>query len=106
MARVSLWNWIISWAAAGTVVAIALLAIFSVSPDSWHRHIEPLFFALCPPSLVLMATEACQGWLSWCSAQYMALTVVLNSLLYMAVGAILWLLARLLSFRVGRGGAA
>ena len=99
-------TWIIGWAAVGFGVALALLAIFSVAPDSWHRHLEPLFFVLCPPSLVLMATEACPGWLSWCSAQYMALTVALNSLLYTATGAALWLLVRLSSFRAGRGGAA
>ena len=37
-----------------------------------------------------MATEACSGWLSWCSAQFVLLTALLNTLLYMVIAAVFW----------------
>ena len=106
MARVSLLKWMAYWAVAGLASAAALLAIFSVSPGSWHQHLEAWFVALFPPSILLLAAEACQGWLTWCSAQYMLLASLLNSLLYLVVGAILWLSARVLSSLLGCRRAA
>jgi hypothetical protein len=106
MATVSLLRWITCWAVAGIATAAVLLAIFTVSPSSWHQHLDPWFLVLFPPSILLMATEVCPGWLSWCSAQYMLLASLLNSLLYLAVGATLWLAVWVLSSLLGRRGAA
>ncbi len=106
MATVSLLKWLFRWAVAGLAAAVVLLAIFSVAPSSWHQYLEAWFVFLFPPSIILMAAEACQSWFTWCSAQYMLLASLLNVLLYAVVGAILWLPARMLSPVLGRGRAA
>ena len=106
MARVSRLRWFVCWAVAGIVVTAVLLAIFSISPASWHRNLEVAFLVLCPPSIVLMAAEACQGWLSWCSAQFVLLAAGLNSLLYAVVGMAIWFLLKVLPFHLGRSRGA
>ena len=90
MQKTSLLRWIAYGALAGFAVTATLLSVFSVAPASWHRHLEPAFLVLCPPSIILMATEACSGWLSWCSAQFVLLTALLNTLLYMVIAVVVW----------------
>ncbi len=95
---------ILRFAATGAVVALVLLLLAAVLPffPLWLQHIA---LVACPPSLMLMATEGCGGWLSWCSIQVMLLVVLGNAILYGILGSIVALLVALAG-RVRARGAA
>ena len=99
-------KWVSASAIVGCGVALLLLTILAVSPDSWHRHLGTPFLVLCPPSILLMAYETCSGWLSWCSAEIILAVTGLNALVYSILGAALWLLSSMLSFGKGRSSDA
>lgn len=78
---------ILSFALLGAVVALAVPILgqaFGVFPV-WLLYVV---LTLCPPSILLMATEACTGWLSWCSMQVLLLVVFTNAFFYGALAAV------------------
>jgi hypothetical protein len=94
----------VAFAAAGAVVAIALLAydyLVLVSPSGTNTASDFdrfMFLTLCPPSIGLMALERVHGIGLMFN---LFLIVLLNAGLYGIVGCLVWAGNRL----VGKGGA-
>jgi hypothetical protein len=82
---VKLHRWLLSWAVLGISVACALYLLFGVLTDE-------LITVLWPSSLLLMAAE---GGGSSKAAMIFVVAVATNGLLYVGVGAFLWLLKML-----------
>lgn len=99
----------VTFAAAGAVVAIALLAydyLLLISPSGINTaspFVALLFAVLCPPSMALMALERVHGTKLLFN---LFLIVLLNAGLYgiggVLVGCLVWVCNRL----IGKGGAA
>lgn len=65
-------------------MAVPILGqVFQLFPV-WLTYVV---LVLCPPSLMLMATEACSDIYSWCFIQIVLLMVLANVILYGFLGA-------------------
>ena len=76
---------ILRFAAVGGAIAVAVPLLgqaFQLFP-LWLMYVV---LVLCPPSIMLMATEACSGIYSWCSIQTVLLMVLANAILYGFLG--------------------
>ena len=94
---------VLLFAAAGAAVALFICIAGQFLPFSPY-WVSYLILATCPPSLMLMATEGCNGIFSWCSIQIVLLVILFNALLYAGLGAIFVSFEYLIS-RFRRGAA-
>ena len=78
---------ILTFAALGALIACAICVVGQFLP--FHpSSVTYVVLVACPPSLMLMATEGCNGILSWCSIQVVLLVILFNAILYAAIAAI------------------
>ena len=75
---------ILTFAAPGAVIALAICVAGQFLPfhPSWVTYIVLI---ACPSSLMLMATEGCNGILSWCSIHVVLLVILFNAVLYATI---------------------
>ena len=94
---------ILTFAALGALIAIAICVMGQFIPfhPSWVTY---AVLAACPPSLMLMATEGCNGIFSWCSIQIVLLVVLFNAILYATIAGAAALFFHLAS-KLRRGAA-
>ena len=78
-------TFIVRFTSAGAIVALAFLLLALVL-SGFPVWLEDVALVACPPLLMLMSTEGCGGWLSWCVAQVALVVVLCNALLYGILG--------------------
>ena len=78
---------ILTFAALGAVIALTICVVgqFLRFNPSWVTYVVLI---ACPSSLMLMATEGCNGIFSWCSIQVVLLVILFNAVLYATIAAI------------------
>jgi hypothetical protein len=95
---------ILRFTSAGATVALLFLLLALVLPG-FPVWLEEIAIIACPPLLMLMVTESCGGWLSWCVIQVEIVIVLGNAMLYGVIGFIVSLLSTLFCCVRNRGAA-
>ena len=78
---------VLCFSAVGATVGVVILFLALAVP-AFPIWLGNIVLAVCPPALMLMATEGCGGLLSWCSLQVVLLMVLSNAVFYGLFGVV------------------